>query len=159
MSTTTDELKACARRLAEEVWSQGDFAVAGELVSADYARHVPGDQPAPGLAGLKEMVTLMHHTFPDFHVIVEDEIAEGDRVVQRMTIRGTHLVELIGGAVATKAVSLCAIDINRAGPDGKFVEHWSSVDLVGLVQQIAADPTQPDPGRKPEPLRDQEQHR
>ncbi len=138
MSTTAEELKARARRLAEEVLSQGDLAVADELVSADYAHHVPGDRPAAGLAGLKEMVTLMHRTFPDFHVIVEDEIAEGDRVVQRMTVRGTYALEFLGVARSAGQFSLCAIDINRVGPDGKFVEHWSSVDLLGLLHQPAA---------------------
>lgn len=157
MSTRSEELKARARRLAEEVLSQGDLAVAGELVSADYAHHGPGDQPAPGLAGLKEIVTLMHRTFPDFHVIVEDEIAERDRVVQRMTIRGTARVEAAGSGPRVTEVSLCAIDINRAGPDGKFVEHWSSVDLLGLVDRLGALPAQPKPRPLPAAIRDQEQ--
>lgn len=157
MSTTSEELKARARRLAEEVLSQGDLAVAGELVSADYAHHGPGDQPAPGVAGLKEIVTLMHRTFPDFHVIVEDEIAEGDRVVQRMTIRGTAWVEVVGSAPRAKEVSLCAIDINRVGAEGKFVEHWSSVDLLGLVHHLNALPTESKPGPLPAAIRDQEQ--
>ena len=140
--SSTQELKARARRLAEEVFSQGDLAVADELVSADYAHNVPGDQPTPGLAGLKEWVTLMHRTFPDFHVIVEDEIAEGDRVVQRLTTRGTHQGELLGVPPTGKKVSIPVIEINRVGPDGKFVEHWSSVDLLGLLQQLGALPTE-----------------
>lgn len=137
---TTEELKARARRLAEEVFSQGDLAVAGDLVAADYVHHVPGDAPAPGIAGLEEWVRLMHRSFPDFHVIVEDEIAEGERVVQRLTVRGTHLGELFGVAPTSRPVQFSAIEINRAGPDGKFVEHWSSVDLFGLLQQLGALP-------------------
>ena len=157
MSTTSDELKARARRLAEEVLGQGDLAVAGELISADYTHHGPGEQPARGLAGLKEIVTLMHRTFPDFHVIVEDEIAEGNRVVQRMTIRGTSRVEVMGSAPRAKQVSLCAIDINRVGPDGKFVEHWSSVDLLGLVHHLNSLSTESKPGHLSAAIRDQEQ--
>lgn len=139
--STIQELKARARRLVEEVFSQGDLAVADELVSADYVHHVPGDQPA-GLVGLKEWVALMHRTFPDFRVIVEDEIAEGDRVVQRMTARGTHQGELFGVPPTGREVSVPFIEINRVGPDGKFVEHWSSVDLLGLLQQLGALPTE-----------------
>ena len=60
---STQELKARARRLVEEVFSQADLTVADELVSPDYAHHVPGDQPAPGLTGLKEWVNLMHRAF------------------------------------------------------------------------------------------------
>lgn len=138
---TTEELRARARRLAEEVLSQGDLAVAEDLVAADYAHHVPGDQPPAGVAGLRQIVTLMHRTFPDFHVIVEDEIVEGDRVVQRMTLRGTHQGELFGIPPTGREVSFSAIDINRAGPDGKFVEHWTSIDLQGLLQQLTPVPT------------------
>ncbi|MDP9441763.1 MAG: ester cyclase [Actinomycetota bacterium] len=137
---TTEELKARARRLAEEVIGQGDLAVAGHLVAADYVHHVPGDAPAPGIAGLEHWVRLVHRTFPDFHVIVEDEIAEGDRVVQRLTVRGTHRGELFGMAPTGKQVELSAIDINRAGPDGRFVEHWSSVGLLDLLHQLAVLP-------------------
>lgn len=140
---TTEELKARARRLAEEVFSQGDVAVAGDLVGAGYVHHVTGEAPAPGIAGLEQWVRLMHRTFPDFHVIVEDEIAEGDRVVQRLTVRGTHRGELLGVAPTGRPVEFSAIEINRAGPDGKFVEHWSSVDLLGLLHQLRALPAHP----------------
>lgn len=137
---TTDELKARARRLAEEVFSQGDLGVAGDLVAADYVHNVPGDTPTPGIAGLAEWVRLMHRTFPDFHVIVEDEIAEGDHVVQRLTVRGTHQRELFGMAPTGRPVEFSAIEINRAGPDGKLLEHWSSVDLLGLLHQLGTWP-------------------
>ncbi len=142
---STQELKARARRLVEEVFSQGDLAVADELVSPDYAHHVPGDQPAPGLTGLKEWVILMHRAFPDFHVIVEDEIAEGDRVVQRMSARGTHQGELFGIPPTGKAICVSFIEINRVGPDGKFAEHWSAVDLLGLHQQLGGLPNAGEP--------------
>lgn len=149
---SNQELKARAHRLADEVFTQGDLAVADELVAADYVHHVPGDQPAPGLTGLKEWVTLMHRTFPDFRVIVEDQIAEGDRVVQRMTARGTHQGELFGIPPTGTGVCVPFIEINRVGPDGKFVEHWSSVDLLGLLQQLGALPTQLEgkPSRPPD---------
>ncbi len=134
----TEDLKARARRLAEEVLSQGDLGVVGDLVAADYVHHGPRDTAAPGIAGLEQWVRLMHRTFPDFHVIVEDEIAEGDRVVQRLTVRGTHRGALWGVAPTGRPVEFSAIEINRAGPDGKFVEHWSSVDLLDLLRQLRA---------------------
>ncbi len=139
---TNQELKARARRLADELFSQGDLAIAHELVSPDYVHHVPWHQPAPGLTGLTDWVMLMHHAFPDFHVIVEDEIADGDRVVQRMTARGTHQGELFGVSPTGNAVCVSFIEINRVGLDGTFVEHWSAVDLLGLLQQLGALPRQ-----------------
>lgn len=150
---STEEMKARARRLVEEVFSQGDLAVAADLVAGDYVHHVPGEKPAPGIAGLKQWVRLMHRTFPDFHMVVEDEIAEGDRVVQRLTVRGTHRGELFGMAPTGRQVEFSAIDINRTGPDGRFVEHWSSVDLLGLLDQLGVPPahaslTAQGPGRQ-----------
>jgi ketosteroid isomerase-like protein len=91
-----EELKARARRVVEEILNQGDLAVAKELISPDCVHHVPGDQPAPGLPGLIGWLALAKRIFPDFHAIVEDEIAEGDRVVQRITCYGTHQGEFSG---------------------------------------------------------------
>ncbi|HWB70862.1 MAG TPA: ester cyclase [Egibacteraceae bacterium] len=135
-----DELKARARRIPEQVLTQGDFAAAEELIAPNYVHHVPGWQPDAGLAGVKQWVTLMRRTFPDFHVIVEDEFAEGDRVVQRISMRGTQAGEFLGVPPTGKQVTFQVVDINRAGPDGRFVEHWSSVDLFGLLQQLGALP-------------------
>jgi predicted ester cyclase len=90
------ELKARARRVVEEILNQGDLAVANELISPDCVHHVPGGQPAPGLAGLIGWLALTQRIFPDFHAIVEDQIAEGDQVVQRITCYGTHQGEFSG---------------------------------------------------------------
>jgi predicted ester cyclase len=133
-----EELKTRARRIVEEVLNQGDLAVANELISSDCVHHVPGDQLAPGLAGLRRLLTLTQRIFPDFHAIVEDEIAEGDRVVQRITGYGTHEGELFGVPPTGKQVTFAVIEINRAGPDGRFVEHWSSFDLFGVLRQLGA---------------------
>jgi predicted ester cyclase len=135
-----EELKTRARRLVEEVLNQGDLAVANELISSGYIHHVPGGQLAPGLAGVKDWLALTQLIFPDFYAIVEDEIAEGDRVVQRITGHGTHQGEFFGVPPTSKQVTFDVIEINRAGPDGKFAEHWSSIDLLGILQQIGAIP-------------------
>jgi predicted ester cyclase len=137
---TPEELKAQARRLAQEVFTQGDLAVADELVSPDYVHHMPGPQPMDGIRGLKEWVTLLRRTFPDVHLILEDEIAEADRVVNRITVRGTHEGEFLGIPPTGRQVAFDVIDINRTGPDGRFVEHWSSIDLLGLLRQLGALP-------------------
>ncbi|HEY5985013.1 MAG TPA: ester cyclase, partial [Streptosporangiaceae bacterium] len=145
-----EELKTRARRIVEEVLNQGDLAVANELISSDCVHHVPGDQLAAGLAGLRHWLTLTQRIFPDFHAIVEDEIAEGDRVVQRITGYGTHEGELFGVPPTGKQVTFPMIEINRAGPDGRFVEHWSSLDLFGVLRRLgsiaeppSADATRP----------------
>lgn len=127
-----------ARRLAEEVFNQDDLAVAEELIAPDYLHHVPGPEPTPGLTGLQEGLAFMRTAFPDFHVIVEDVITQGDRVMVRLTAHGTHEGTFLDVTPTGRKVTFDVIDINRAGPDGRFVEHWSSVDLFGVLQQLGA---------------------
>ena len=138
-----DELKTRARRVVEEILIQGDFAVANELISPDCVHYVPGGQPVPGLAALRDWVTLTLSIFPDFHAIVEDEIAEDDRVVQRITCYGTHQGAFPGVQPTGRQVEFQIIEISRAGADGRIAEHWSSADLPSLLRQLAAPPTVP----------------
>ena len=132
-----DELKSRARRVVEEIFNQGDIALANELISPDCVHHIPGGPPVPGLTALRDWLTLTLSIFPDFHAIVEDEIAEGDRVVQRITCYGTHEGEFSGVRPTGKQVSFQIIEISRAGVDGRFAEHWSSADLPGVLRQLA----------------------
>lgn len=132
-----DELKSRARRVVEEILNQGDLAVANELISPDCVHHIPGCPAVPGLTALRDWLALTLSIFPDFHAIVEDEIAEGDRVVQRITCYGTHHGEFSGVRPTGRQVSFQIIEISRAGADGRFAEHWSSADLPGLLRQLA----------------------
>jgi len=138
-----DELKTRARRVVEEILNQGDFAVANELISPDCVHHVPGGQPVPGLAALRDWVALTLSIFPDFHAIVEDEIAEDDRVVQRITCYGTHQGEFPGVQPTGRQVEFQVIEISRAGADGRIAEHWSSTDLPSLLRQLIAQAGSP----------------
>jgi predicted ester cyclase len=135
-----DELKSRARRVVEEIFNQGDIALANELISPDCVHHIPGGPPVPGLTALRDWLTLTLSIFPDFHAIVEDEIAEGDRVVQRITCYGTHEGEFSGVQPTGQQVSFQIIDISRAGPDGRFAEHWSTADLPAVLRQLAGPP-------------------
>jgi predicted ester cyclase len=134
---TPDELKIRARRVVEEILNQGDLAVANELISPDCVHHIPGGRSVPGLAALRDWLALTLSIFPDFHAIVEDEIAEDDRVVQRITCYGTHEGECSGIAPTGRQVSFQIIEISRAGADGRIAEHWSSADLPGVLRQLA----------------------
>jgi hypothetical protein len=117
-----EELKARARRVVEEILNQGDLAVANELISPGCVHHVPGGQPAPGLAGLMGWLALTQRIFPDFHAIVEDEIAEGDRVVQRITCYGTHQGEFCRRPADRRAGRLLQ-HRDQPGRDGREVRR------------------------------------
>ena len=132
-----DDLKFRARRVVEEVLNQGDLAVANELISPDCLHHTPGGLSVRGLAALRDWLALTLSIFPDFHAIVEDEIAEDDLVAQRITCYGTHRGEFSGIRPTGRPVSFQIIEISRAGSDGKFAEHWSSADLPGVLRQLA----------------------
>jgi hypothetical protein len=84
-----DEPKTMARRVAEEIGNQRGLAVVNALISPDCGHYIPGRQPAPGLAALRDWLALTLSIFSDFHAIAEDEIAEDDLVLQRIRCYGT----------------------------------------------------------------------
>jgi len=133
-----DELKARARRLAEELLTQGDLAVADELLEPD-CDNAP-NTVAPGVDGVKSWVVTLRQSFPDLRAIVEDEVAEGETVVQRMTLSGTHEGAFGGVPATSRHVTWDLVGVLRLGPDGKFTKHWVIWDQLGLLRQLGADP-------------------
>jgi predicted SnoaL-like aldol condensation-catalyzing enzyme len=125
-----EQLRIRARRLVEEVLNQGDLAVADELMSPTCIHHVPGGELAPGPASLRDWLSRTHRIFPDFHAIVEDEFAAGDQVAQRITAYGTH-------AATGRPAEFSVLQIFRAGPEGRFAEHWCSADLLTVLGQLS----------------------
>jgi steroid delta-isomerase-like uncharacterized protein len=136
---STEENKAIAHRIYE-VFNTGNLALADELIIADVVEHqaMPGQEP--GLAGFKQFVTISRAAFPDIQVTVEDMIAERDKVVARVTIRGTHTGEFMGMPPTSKSFTVSAIDIIRFA-DGKAVEHWGNQDDLGMMQQLGVIPS------------------
>ena len=135
----TEELKARARRLPEELLTQGDLAVADEVLAPDCVHHIPIPH-APDIEGLKRWVMALRRAFPDLRAIIEDEIAEGDTVVQRLTLSGTHAGTFLGLPPTGKRATWQLVAIQRMGPDGKCAERWSSWDQLGLLRQLGALP-------------------
>jgi predicted ester cyclase len=108
-------------------------------VANDHVWHGPGGKEARGLKALKELAAGYLRAFPDLRMSIEDQIAEGDRVVTRWTAQGTHKGSLEGIAPTGKAVKVTGIVVDRfAG--GKWVEEWESFDELGMMQQIGAIP-------------------
>lgn len=134
-----DELKIRARRFPEELLTQGDLAVADELLTPDCLHHAPAPL-APGTEGLKRWTRALRRAFPDLRAIVEDEIAEGNTVVQRLTLSGTHRGTFLGIPATGRHATWQLVAIQRLGRDGKFAEHWSSPDLFSLLRQLGALP-------------------
>lgn len=126
------------RRFYEEVWNGGNLAVIDELVASNAVFRDPATT-LHGPEGFKQYVTMYRTAFPDTHFTIEDEIAEGEKVVTRWTARGTHKGELQGIPPTGKQVAVTGIVINQLS-NGKVVEGWSNFDALGMLQQLGVIP-------------------
>jgi steroid delta-isomerase-like uncharacterized protein len=136
-----EENKVVARRWSEELWGQGDLAVADEIIAPDYVRHDAGDPfPARGPEDVKHIVCLLRAMLPDLRIDVEDQIAEGDKVVSRYTASGTDTRGYMGRPPTGRAIRNVGIQIFRFA-DGKIVESWAVRDDLGALRQLGHVPT------------------
>jgi steroid delta-isomerase-like uncharacterized protein len=145
----SDQNKALARRALDEVWNQRNFTVIDELTAPNATFHdpnVPGGQ-FTGPQGLKQFVQIYQAAFPDVRITINDQIAEGDKVVTRWTAVGTHKGQLMAIAPTNKHATVTGVDIDRY-QDGKVVEAWASYDMFGLLQQLGVVPTMAPAGAK-----------
>jgi steroid delta-isomerase-like uncharacterized protein len=133
--------KQLSRRVAEEAFSQGRMEVIDELIADDFVNHDPTSPPGlpPGREGVKELVRFYRGAFPDTQLIIDDQIAEGDKVVTRYTARGTHQGDFAGIPPTGRQVTGTGITIDRI-EGGKIVESWNAFDQFALLQQLGAIP-------------------
>jgi steroid delta-isomerase-like uncharacterized protein len=136
---STENNKALARRWLEEVWNQDDLSLIDELIAPNYVLHDPSRPGLRGRTGIRESVAMFRTASPDLHFTIEDQIAEGDKVVTRYTIQGTHQGPLLGIAATGKQATLTGIDIYRIA-ESKIEEAWSNWDTLGMLQQLGAIP-------------------
>ena len=138
---STEENKAVVRRWFEAFNKGKEAAMAAvdELFAPTYVGHGTGVVPDVDRAGAKQMAQAYFTAFPDLHLAVEDLIAEGDKVVVRATISGTHQGDFMGMPPTGTQVSFTATAIDRFEA-GKFVESWGDVDMLGFLQQLGAIP-------------------
>jgi steroid delta-isomerase-like uncharacterized protein len=107
------------------------------LIAIDLADHSPSPGAPPGLAGTKQTLGMFHAVFSNFRVTVEDMIANGDKVVARLTVNGTNTGEFMGLPPTGKEVTIGGIEMFRVA-DGKLVERWAEFDMMSLMQQLGA---------------------
>jgi predicted ester cyclase len=136
---STEENKALVRRFFEEMWVKGNLSAADELLATNFVFHPPPGV-APDLEGYKQWVSMTCAGLADRQSTVEDQTAEGDKVVTRWTYRGTHKGELMGIAPTGKQVTVTGISIDRI-VGGKIVEEWNEIDNLGMMQQLGVVPS------------------
>jgi steroid delta-isomerase-like uncharacterized protein len=137
---STEQNKALIGRFIEEIFNRGNMSVVEALFAPDFVEH---EQLPPGIPnnreGVKVLTSMLRSAFPDFKATIDDIVAEGDKVVIRMSWSGTQKGEFMGIPATGKRVSIGVIDIIRIA-DGKFVEHWGQMDSMGMMQQLGAIP-------------------
>jgi predicted ester cyclase len=140
---TTEVNKLIVRRAYEEAMNNRDLDLVGELFSPDYVAHFPVQKPNHGVALLQELLSAFFEAFPDIVFTVDDQVAEGDRVVTRWSAKGTHKGPWRGyglgdGIAATgREVMFSATDIYRVA-DGRIVEEWNTLQGLDVLEQIGA---------------------
>ena len=137
MTDPTERNKAIAR---EEfgIWSGGDVDELDRLVAPDVLHHDPYDPHASdGLEGLKKSIAANRAAFPDLHIAIEDQVAEGDRVATRWVATMTHRGEFMGIAPSGARATVRGITIERFA-DGLIVESWRQMDTMALLGAIGA---------------------
>ena len=133
---STEQNKVIARKHYENA---ANMEAAFTLVSPDVVFHALPGLP-PTYEGWYQAHTMFLTAFPDIQITIDDEIGEGDKVVTRWTFQGTHQGELMGMPATGKRVNIGGISTDRIA-NGKVVEHWAEIDLLGLMQQLGAAPT------------------
>lgn len=138
----SEQSRAIVRRFFEEVFSQGRLDVIDELFNDDYQDHDPvNEQDTYGPDGVREEMAQYRAGVSDLRFTIEDQLAEGDRVVTRWVSNGTHDGELLGVAPTGRRIEVHGITIHRVA-DGRIQEGWWNWDVLGLTRQIGAIPAE-----------------
>lgn len=123
----------------ERAWNEQDYTGLDAVLADDILMHFRGQSFPTSLADLKQLVAAWRAGFPDLHFVVEDLIEEGDRVVVRLTLSGTHQGVWMGVVPTGRAMRVSEMMIFRF-EDGQLVEMWEDYDEFGMWQQLGTFP-------------------
>jgi len=130
--------KELVRRWFEEVWNKGRADAIEEMFDENGIAHGLSDDPSNplrGPRGFRPFHSTFREAFPKLKVVIEDMIAEGDKVVARCSVRARHEGEFLGRAATQSPVHFTGITIVRIY-DGKIVEAWNNFDFMTLHKQV-----------------------
>ena len=143
MATTETAIadnKKLVRSIPERIVSEGGIDLVDEVFAPDFVEHNPALGEIRGPDGFREQLyEPFHAAFPDPTATVEDVVAEGDDVVVRVTLAGTHEGEFMDTAPTGRRMTATAIVIHRIA-DGKVAERWTMFDVLGIRRQLGAAP-------------------
>ncbi|MEV7416154.1 ester cyclase [Streptomyces sp. NPDC089919] len=138
MTETTSHNRRVLEHYYEECLNKGNLDAVYEKAIPDHISHGTRADGFDGVEHLREWVRIQRESFPDLHVVVEDWIEQGDKIVQRFTARGSHSgAEYYGIPASGRSFEISGIVIDHF-VDGKIVESWFSMDGMELAQQLGA---------------------
>lgn len=137
MTTNQEQNKALILQYIDQVWGKENIAAVEEFLSADYKRYLSPVSEPLNLEGQKQRLIGFRTAFPDAQITVEDIFAEGDRVVFRSIMRGTHQGAFQGIPPTGRNITVGLLDVIRI-ENRKFIEHWGGPDLFDLIKQLGA---------------------
>lgn len=132
---TTEENKQLIRRFVEEAINQQNAGAIDEIVAQDFVEHVPFPGQGPGREGLKYAVAALLSGFPDMQWTIDEQVAEGEKVVSRFTMRGTHHGEFLAIPPTGKSIEVWGIVIDVVR-NREFAESRIILDMMGLMHQL-----------------------
>jgi steroid delta-isomerase-like uncharacterized protein len=141
-TSETERNKAISRRFSDAMNTNDPEVISStidELVEVNATIRTPLPLHASGAEALKEVFLRLHGAYPDLHVAIEDLIAEGDKVVSRNVVTGTHRGEYMGMPRTGKSVTYNEIFIFRFA-NGRIAETWGVVDVLAQLRQLGAIP-------------------
>jgi steroid delta-isomerase-like uncharacterized protein len=133
----SEENKALVRRWFDEVWNKGRADAIEEMFDANGIAHGLSDDPAKPITGPRDyrpFYEVFRQAFPNMEIVIEDMVAEGDKVAARCSVRGKHEGDFMGRAATQSPVELTGITIVRID-NGKIVEAWNNFDFMTLYKQ------------------------
>ena len=134
--------KTIIRQFIDETLNKGDIEAVERFVAQDVIEEVPFPGQGPGIEGLKDVLAGMRAAFPDMRWTVQEQIAEGDKVVSRFEWTGTHRGPFLGVEPTGRPVQMWGIVIDRL-QDGKIKNTRILMDALGLMAQLGVFPPQP----------------
>lgn len=129
--------KELLRRYYEEIVSTGNVDRLDDVISPDYEEVYEGVRYPIGLDGAKDHILGVRRTYPDLKLTVEQQIAEGEWVVSRILMRGTHQGEWMGIQPTGKTVEITAVNVDRV-VGGRIVEHGGAANMLEPLLKIGA---------------------
>ena len=133
----SEQNKQLLRRWFDEVWNKGRTEAIDEMFDAKGIAHGLSDDPSNPIVGptnFRPFHAVFREAFPNMMIVVEDLIAEGDKVVARCSIRGKHEGEFLGKTATDAPVQFTGIAIVRVA-NGKIVEAWNNFDFMTMYKQ------------------------